>query len=165
MYKEQRLMSRRKRRHSPFRVTATCVRYLDDALFVTGNQLVHVDPRAGVLSYRLDNATRLTDYTPRFHIVAENAVASGDHEGRVLSSSSTTTAAAATTTAFIRRSAVVASVIIVVGIVATVAVTIRVANLRSQALFVSEDRTLSYLLFVSRENLGENAGVEETSNW
>lgn len=40
-----------------------------------------VDPRARVLPYGLDDGPRLANHTPGLGVVAENAVARGDHEG------------------------------------------------------------------------------------
>lgn len=71
---EQRLLRRRERRHSPVRVPPARVGDLDDPLLVPGDQLVHVDPRAGVLPDRLDDAPGLPDHPSGLHVVAQNPV-------------------------------------------------------------------------------------------
>lgn len=45
---------------------------------------MHVDPRAGVLPYRLYNAAGLSYHAAGLHVVAQNAVAGCDAELRVL---------------------------------------------------------------------------------
>ena len=71
---EQRLLRRRERRHSPVWVSPARVGDLDDPLLVPGDQLVHVDPRAGVLPNRLDDAPGLPDHPSGLHVVAQNPV-------------------------------------------------------------------------------------------
>ena len=43
-----------------------------DPLLVPRDQLVHVDPRAGVLPNRLDDAPELPDHASDLHVVAQN---------------------------------------------------------------------------------------------
>ena len=48
------------------------VRDLDDSLLVPRDQLMHVDPRIGVLPNRLDDAPGLPDHPLGLHVVAQN---------------------------------------------------------------------------------------------
>lgn len=81
---QQRLLRRREGRHSPVGVPPPRVRDLDDPLAVPADELVDVDPRARVLPYGLDDGAGLADHAPGLGVVAEDPVARGDHEGRVL---------------------------------------------------------------------------------
>ena len=49
---------------------STRVRDLDIPLLILGDQLVHVDPRTGVLPNRLDDALGLPDHPSDLHVVA-----------------------------------------------------------------------------------------------
>ena len=49
---------------------STRVRDLDIPLLILGDQLVHVDPRTGVLPDRLDDALGLPDHPSDLHVVA-----------------------------------------------------------------------------------------------
>ena len=53
--------------------TPVCVKDLGDLLLVSGDQLVHVDPHAGVLPNRLDDAPRLPDHPSSLQVVAQNS--------------------------------------------------------------------------------------------
>lgn len=81
---EQGLLRGREGRHSPVGVPPPRVRDLDDPLAVPGDELVDVDPRARVLPYGLDDGPGLADHAPGLGVVAEDAVARGDHERGVL---------------------------------------------------------------------------------
>lgn len=81
---EQRLLRRREGRHSPLGVAAARVGNLDDTLLVAGDQLVHVDPRAGVLPYGLNDASGLPDHAAGLHVVTQNAVTGGHRYRRFL---------------------------------------------------------------------------------
>lgn len=77
---QQRLLRRREGRHSPLGIAAARVGNLDDPLLVPRHELVHVDPRAGVLPYRLYDAAGLANDAAGLQVVAENAVAGGDRQ-------------------------------------------------------------------------------------
>ena len=53
--------------HAPARV-----RDLGDPFLVPRDQLMHVDPRTGVLPNRLDNAPELPNHPFGLHVVAQN---------------------------------------------------------------------------------------------
>lgn len=80
---EQGLLGRREGRHSALRVATARVGDLDHALVVAGDQLVHVDPRTGVLSDRLDDAPGLPDHPPGLRVVAEDPISRRHGQGRV----------------------------------------------------------------------------------
>ncbi|PON81244.1 hypothetical protein TorRG33x02_229840 [Trema orientale] len=107
MDQKEGLLGRRKGRHSAFRVSPPRVGNLNDSLLIAGHQLVHVDPRAGVLPNRLYDATGLADYPTGLHVVAKDTVSGGHRKRLVLlrrlggPSSSTSSAAAVATVAMV----------------------------------------------------------------
>ena len=105
---EQSLLRRRKRWHSPVGVTAPRVGDLDDSLLVPRHQLMHVDPRAGVLPDRLDDAPGLPDHPAGLHVVAEYAIRRRHGQRRVgLRLRATTRPAAMTVVRWSRRVVVI----------------------------------------------------------